>query len=116
MEFDKGREGVRFTFYIQGSSSEPYRIEYDSETDTMSCSCQAGLKKQICKHRLGLLQGNAENLLPEVGDSLNTFLKNLQGSRLFLEFIEYKKLESASALLDQRLKEAKSKLLKIMKG
>lgn len=38
--------------YIQGSSIVPYEITINIEDDTlkMSCTCPAGIHKQLCKH------------------------------------------------------------------
>jgi uncharacterized Zn finger protein len=107
---------VNFTFYVQGSSDEPYKIECNSESGVMSCTCQAGLKKQICKHRVGLLKGEVEGLQSGLEGALNTFLENVKGSRLFNKFMEYEKLELESELLQQKLKVVKSELFKVMKG
>lgn len=105
-----------FTFYVQGSSAEPYKIECNSESGVMSCTCQAGLKKQICKHRIGLLKGETESLRSGLEALLSDFLEKIQGSRLFNDFMEYEKLNRESELLEQKLKIAKSLLLKAMKG
>lgn len=107
---------MNFTFYVLGSSVEPYKIECNSELGIMSCTCQAGLKKQICKHRLGLLKGDIQNFPSGLEGSLNVFLEKIQGSQLFNDFIVYEKLERESELLQQKIKAAKSQLLKTMKG
>ncbi len=107
---------MNFTFYVQGSSVEPYIIECNSESGVMSCTCQAGLKKQICKHRIGLLKGKTEKLHSGSEGSLNVFLERIKGSGLFNDFMAYEKLDRESELLEQKLKAAKSKLLKTMKG
>ncbi|WP_049629981.1 hypothetical protein [Cellvibrio sp. pealriver] len=107
---------MNFIFYVQGSSVEPYKIECDSEKGVMSCTCQAGLKKQICKHRLGLLKGESKGLQSGLEGALDAFLENVKDSKLFNNFIEYQKLEFESELLQQKLKVVKSELAKIMKG
>lgn len=107
---------MNFIFYVKGSSTEPYKIECNTESGFMSCSCQAGLKKQICKHRLGLLKGDAKGLCSESDSSLNTFLERVRGTDLFNRFIEYEKLSNELEILEQKLKTVKSQLLKSMKG
>lgn len=107
---------MNFIFYVKGSSVEPYKIECNAESGFMSCSCQAGLKKQICKHRVGLLKGDAEGLYSDSDGALKFFLEKVRGTDLFNQFIEYEKLTNELEFLEQKLKVAKAQLLKCMKG
>ena len=46
-------------FQIQGSAPNPFRVTFRLEAGQLSatCTCNAGLLGKLCKHRLGLLQG-----------------------------------------------------------
>lgn len=52
---------------IQGDSGDPYEIEIGREHGkiVMRCSCPAGQKRQMCKHRLRLLKKDFTGLDPE---------------------------------------------------
>lgn len=50
---------MQYTFTIQGSSTEPYwvKFSYTKKSFSAKCDCPAGIKKQLCKHILSILDG-----------------------------------------------------------
>lgn len=51
----------QFIFQIQGSAPTPFRVTFQRKDGHLSatCTCNAGLLGKLCKHRLGLLRGEA---------------------------------------------------------
>lgn len=61
-----------YEFHVQGSSAIPYivRLSKTGNNLTAKCSCPAGKKGMMCKHRMRLLAGNAEGVVsPNTGDA-----------------------------------------------
>jgi hypothetical protein len=52
-------------FFVQGSSLEPYnvRIRRVGERILATCTCKAGIMRQLCKHRIRILQGDSQGLV-----------------------------------------------------
>ena len=49
-----------YSFYIQGSSSEPYEVivKYSEKKFNIFCDCPAGILGQNCKHKLQVINGD----------------------------------------------------------
>lgn len=54
------------------SSGEPYDVNFNfSETQiTVSCNCQAGMHGKLCKHKIGLLSGDASFLYDKSNEEI----------------------------------------------
>lgn len=50
---------MNYQFLIQGSSVEPYIVEfsYTKKNFKAECTCPAGYKKQLCKHITSFFEG-----------------------------------------------------------
>jgi len=48
-----------YSFFVQGSSSEPYEIlvKYSDKKFNIFCNCPAGELGQNCKHKLQIIKG-----------------------------------------------------------
>jgi uncharacterized Zn finger protein len=71
-------------FLVQGSQAEPYTIVFSRAGDTLAatCTCAAGMNNQYCKHRFGLLSGDATDLASENASEINQLPEMLAGSNL----------------------------------
>jgi hypothetical protein len=49
----------KYTFLVQGSMDEPYTVIFTKSPKRIrvSCSCPAGMKNTLCKHRVRLING-----------------------------------------------------------
>ena len=72
------------TFVIQGSSPEPYTVQFKKSGDKLSayCSCPAGENGQICKHRMRILEGNTEGLVSSNAEEVKVAESWLKGSNI----------------------------------
>ena len=55
----------RITFLVQGSSDEPYEVDFYKEDDKLKafCTCMAGENRTHCKHRLSILAGSEKHIV-----------------------------------------------------
>jgi hypothetical protein len=53
------------TFLVQGSAPEPYTVQFQKSGNNLSahCTCPAGIVRQICKHRIRILEGRVEGIV-----------------------------------------------------
>jgi uncharacterized Zn finger protein len=73
------------TFSIQGSAPEPYVVRFIRRNDrnlTASCSCPAGAMGQYCKHRFGILGGDASGIVSNNAHEVPTIVSWLSGSEI----------------------------------
>ena len=56
-----------YTFSVQGSSPAPYlvKLNRDGKNLTAKCTCQAGKKGMMRKHRLALLNGDSSAVVSD---------------------------------------------------
>jgi hypothetical protein len=56
---------TKITFKVTSSSGEPYNIQFifSDNQFTVFCNCQAGIFGKLCKHKIGLLDGDPSLLL-----------------------------------------------------
>lgn len=54
-----------YTFQVAGSGAEPYTVTLAREGQnlTAKCTCMAGKKGMMCKHRLALLSGDSSGVV-----------------------------------------------------
>jgi|GEM_PF-2179553 len=73
---DEVTSGVIFT--VQGSSPEPYKITVNFKPFTISCTCQAAVTGQPCKHRIHILKGYCVDMVsaPDNYDEILSVIKD----------------------------------------
>lgn len=52
----------QLVFLVKGSAAEPYEVTFikDGASLTAICTCPAGTYGNFCKHRISILDGNAQ--------------------------------------------------------
>ena len=83
-------------FLVQGSSEEAYEVTFSglaSNNMSVFCTCQAGKHRLICKHKINILRGSAENVLSNNADEIKTLQEWLKGTALEREIAEMDRLE-----------------------
>ena len=88
------------TFFIQGSHPSPYEVTFTRTEEHLSatCTCNAGQLGKLCKHRLGLLKGESQNLAsPNAQDipRIHDLFKGSAGEALLRDLLD------AEGILDQ---------------
>lgn len=86
----------KISFLVQGSSSEPYEIEFVKSEDKLNayCNCPAGEQGKHCKHRINILSGSEEGIVSNNIDEINTVQKWLANTELEAILKEYKDAEN----------------------
>lgn len=106
----------KFTFSVQGSSTEPYMVIFEKSNNRIKayCSCPAGKNGQPCKHRLAILAGDTRNLLGN--SSANALIVNswLPGSNIEEALSILAEAEHNYEKAKQGLSKAKKLLAKAM--
>ncbi|HEB28189.1 MAG TPA: hypothetical protein ENI05_10505 [Porticoccus sp.] len=101
---------MRIVLSVQGSSDEPYEVEFNREGNMVvgSCTCKAGLFGQLCKHRVLLLSGD-ETYLPEsnITEMKNKLKTLVKGSDLEAELDRVSELSGMKKEIDRELKKRK---------
>lgn len=99
-------------FSVQGSSPEPYVVSfrYSAPDLKISCTCPAGVKKQVCKHRLNILTGVLDGLVSQNHDQVGSVQEWVKGSPLAEAMEEVAKAEAAQEAATVQLKVAKKRL------
>lgn len=99
-------------FSVQGSSPEPYTVSfrYDALQLTVSCTCGAGSKKQVCKHRLNLLAGSLQGVVSDNHDQMASAIGWANDSRLAGAIAELEAAEAAQEAATAEVKALKKKL------
>ena len=73
----------RRIFSVQGSQTEPYIVAVDRKSNgrvQITCTCPAGVNRQVCKHRIRILMGSDDGV---VGASHEDGIETVE--RWFLE-------------------------------
>lgn len=101
---------MRIVLSVQGSSDEPYEVEFNREGDVVvgSCTCKAGLFGQLCKHRVLLLSGD-ETYIPasDFGTVKDQLKALVTGSDLEAELDRIYELSEMKINIDRELKKRK---------
>lgn len=106
-----------FEVHIRGSTGTPYVAKFSRTGDTLhtTCSCQAGVKKTHCKHRLQLLGGDISSVLEPIADNLENRLSAILQGTLVQSAIQAVAAADADAkAAADRLKHAKKHLDRVM--
>lgn len=109
---------MHLTFLVAGSAAEPCRVEFlkDGDRLTALCTCQAGQKRQACKHRLSLMAGYATGLAVENADGVLALTDLLPGTELHAAYQRVVEAERAAAAADKAVSLAKKELSRVMHG
>lgn len=101
---------------VQGSAAEPYEvtIQRDGPNLTARCSCPAGIVGQYCKHRFGLLAGDASGIVSENAAEVARVATWLGGSDLELALQELASSEAALEAAKRRVSQAKKVVARAM--
>jgi hypothetical protein len=75
--------GNQIVYEIQGSAPDPYVVTVNIEPFTMSCTCTAGLNGLPCKHRIGILSGQASGIVKGDISLLAKIAKMAQCTNIF---------------------------------
>ena len=106
----------RVTFLIQGSSDEPYEVNFYRESDKLTafCTCRAGENRTYCKHRLNLLAGSEQNIVSENASEVAVVGEWLSGTPLEAAIAEYNDAEAKVEAARNALTAVKRKLARVM--
>jgi ABC-type hemin transport system ATPase subunit len=69
-------------FLVQGSATEPYSVTFTKTLKKISvlCTCQAGKKKMLCKHKINIINGDTQNIVGNNLSEITSLLSWLEGS------------------------------------
>ena len=106
----------RITFFIQGSSDEPYEVEFYRESDKLKafCTCRAGESRTYCKHRLNILAGSEQNIVSANASEVAVVQEWLSGTPLEAAIDEYNNAEAEVEAAKNALTAVKRKIAKVM--
>jgi uncharacterized Zn finger protein len=104
-------------FFVKGSSDEPYRLALSRSNAKLSfaCSCPAGTKGSICKHRLAILAGDLSAVVDGNVTAEQT-LSFIAGSVLEAANKSYVELNEELDSVSKRVDAAKRRLNAAMSG
>ncbi len=108
----------RIEFLVKGSASEPYQVVFIKIVGglTAHCTCQAGLKGSYCKHRIGILEGNAVGIVSANKEHISIVAQWFKGSKLekIMALIKSKEseIESLASELEKLRKDFAQKMRK----
>ena len=69
-------------FLVKGSSSDTYEITFIKDGDSLTalCTCPAGQFGNVCKHRVGILDGKFGSITSDNADQAPTVTEWLVGT------------------------------------
>lgn len=107
---------MRFEFLVNGSAPEPYIVTFifDAKKGSGNCTCPAGQKRQICKHRIWILEGDLAKVVPTDETAYLKFKVELVGTDIETTFLAYKNAVAESAHAEKYLQLTKSTLARTM--
>jgi hypothetical protein len=101
------------TFDIQGSAAQPYHTTFikDGEKITATCTCPAGQFGRLCKHRTGLLAGDASAVVSDNADQVNTVTEWIIGTETASNIAKLREAEKVMSKAKRELTKAKKALV-----
>jgi hypothetical protein len=101
-------------FFVQGSSSEPYavRILKIGERVFATCTCMAGVMRQLCKHRIRIMQGDSQGVISGNLEEVRKMPSLLEGTIVPAAIREIDRLEEEVEEAKRALLRAKESLAK----
>ena len=105
-------------FLVQGSAPEPYSVHFRKSGSNLSahCTCPAGTVGQICKHRLRILDGDAEGIVSCNEGEVPTAVSWLNGSNVESAMLELRAAETRLAVAQKEASALKKKLARVLVG
>jgi hypothetical protein len=101
-------------FFVQGSSSEPYsvRIIKLGERVLATCTCKAGIMRQLCKHRIRIMQGDSQGVISGNLQEIRNMPSFLEGTIVPAAIQEIARLEREAEETKRAVARAKESLAK----
>ena len=105
------------TFEIQGSAEQPYQPTFikDGEKITATCTCPAGQFGTLCKHRTGLLAGDASAVVSDNADQVGTITEWIIGTETEANITKLREAEKTLSKAKRELTKAKKALSESLK-
>jgi uncharacterized Zn finger protein len=103
-------------FLVKGSSADPYEVTFikDGASLTAICTCPAGTYGNFCKHRISILDGNAQAITSDNADQAATVVSWLSGTDVEAALSEMREAERIADPDKKTLNDAKRKLARAM--
>ena len=105
------------TFLVQGSSPDPYEVEFirrDHTKLSAYCNCAAGQNGQYCKHRMRILDGESQGVVSDNIDEVKLVASWLSGTDIAIAIQELKHLEGEADKIKKRISAAKKSLARAL--
>lgn len=110
----------RHEFFVKSSDgASSYSVEiFVSDFDVVvHCSCPAGAKRKLCKHKVRLMDNDVDLLVhKQQHEALNLVLRSLHEASVLVELQRYKEAELVSNAAAVAFDQAKKRLEKIFQG
>lgn len=108
---------MEIMFKVQGSAELPYEVTFKNDEElTAKCSCPAGEKKQLCKHRLQILYGVLDGIVSGNEADVATVASWLPGSKVERALLEVEQAEQKVEEAKKAVSVAKKQLNRILEG
>lgn len=106
----------QLVFLVKGSSADPYEVTFikDGSSLTAICTCPAGTYGNFCKHRISILDGNAQSISSANSKEASTVVDWLAGTDVEAALQELRDVEKTSGSDKNVLNAAKRKLARAM--
>ncbi len=103
-------------FLVKGSAADPYEVTFikDGASLTAICTCPAGTYGNFCKHRISILDGNAEAITSDNADQASTVVGWLSGTDVEAALFEMREAGRNADPDKKALNDAKRKLARAM--
>jgi uncharacterized Zn finger protein len=111
---------LQSTVYVLSSDGKTlYDVQALRAETTLNlyCTCQAGSKGQMCKHRVGLIEGNLQSVAPKTdAESLDMMLTWIRASEYPALVASLRAAEAAEKKAKIDIASIKKKIESMMKG
>lgn len=104
---------MEYTFNIKSSSSdELYVVTFKFDNlITVNCTCQAGLNKMLCKHRLSLIDGDITSLANQADASvIPEVLNKIDKNKIAALYTDLNAIESEIKALETTRKKLRKEI------
>ena len=103
-------------FLVKGSSAEPYEVVIirDGDSLTAICSCPAGQHSNVCKHRVGILDGKTQGIVSDNADRVSEAASWLPGTDVDAALSALRTIEGNKPVDRDALSAAKRTLARAM--
>jgi uncharacterized Zn finger protein len=109
---------VIIEFKVQGKPARTYTAAFTREGEALiaTCTCAAGQHHQYCKHRFGLLSGDATDLVSGNASQINQLPAMLAGSNVEAATRAIAQAEAAQQIAAKQVTSCKRMLARVMSG